>query len=167
MSEIQSSSEAMKETVDETTTKIEKFESTLIELSDGSNSIVHSSYQMENSIFIVLAKIDHILYKARAYNSLITLKPSLRKLDSHQCNLGQWYDGEGKERFANTDSYKKIATPHAIVHQNANTNFEFLTGDAERNTMKHSQKIISNFDKMESASEELFALMDKMLDESK
>lgn len=166
MSEIQSSSEAMKETVDATTIKIEEFESTLIELSDGSNNIVQSSHKMENNIFIVLAKIDHILYKARAYNSLITLQPILKAVDSHHCNLGIWYDGEGKERFSDTDSYVKIATPHNCVHKNANTNLSYLENDAQANTMKHAQDIISNFDKMEEASEELFALMDRMLEES-
>lgn len=35
---------------------------------------------MENSIFIVLAKIDHILYKARAYNSIMSLDPILKEM---------------------------------------------------------------------------------------
>ncbi|XXF42980.1 CZB domain-containing protein [Sulfurimonas sp. NW9] len=75
---------------------------------------------MENSIFIVLAKIDHILYKSRAYNSLISLKKVLKAVSSHECNLGKWYDHEGKERFSNTSAYPQIAQPHNIVHENAN-----------------------------------------------
>jgi len=35
---------------------------------------------MENSIFIVLAKIDYILYKARAYNSIMSLDPILKEM---------------------------------------------------------------------------------------
>jgi len=35
---------------------------------------------MENSIFIVLAKIDHILYKSRAYNSIMSLDPILKEM---------------------------------------------------------------------------------------
>jgi len=165
MNEIQSSSEVMKDTVDSTTSKIEAFEDTLVELSDGSNAIVTRSYQMENSVFIVLAKIDHILYKSRAYNSIMSLNQVLRILNSNECNLGVWYDGEGKERFSETSSYAKIGTPHNIVHTHANANMAFLGDNAEDDTIANADTIIANFDKMEKASEELFVLMDTMLEE--
>ena len=166
MNEIQSSSESMKDTVDASTRKIEEFEHTLVELSDGSSNIVNSSYMMENSVFVVLAKIDHILYKSRAYNSIMSLQPILKTVDSHHCNLGIWYDGEGKERFACTSSYSKIAAPHKIVHNNANTNLQFIEIDAEVTTLNNADKIVDNFDKMEDASAELFTLMDSMLEEA-
>ena len=167
MSEIQESSESMKVTVDGSTQKIEEFEGTLIELSDSSTNIVKKSYHMENSIFVVLAKIDHILYKSRAYNSLITLKKVLKAVDSHSCNLGKWYDSEGKERFSNTMSYAKIATPHNVVHTNANANLTYLdTPDPEANTLQHQNEILQSFENMEAASDELFILLDQMLAEA-
>ena len=166
MSEIQTSSENMKVTVDDSTKKIEEFEHTLIELSDGSTKIVESSYYMESSIFVVLAKIDHILYKSRAYNSIVILKPMLKEVSSHQCNLGKWYDGEGKDRFSDTPSFTKIAVPHKTVHTNTNTNLAFLHADADKKTLDNADIIIANFDKMEDASHELFDLMDAMLKES-
>jgi len=166
MNEIQGSSESMKETVDTSTRKIEEFEHTLVELSDSSNHIVESSYMMENNVFVVLAKIDHILYKSRAYNSLMSLQPILKAVDSHHCNLGVWYDGEGKSRFSCTSSYPKIAAPHKIVHNNANINLNFIQNDAESSTLENADTIVDNFDKMEEASAELFALMDAMLEES-
>jgi len=167
MSEIQESSENMKVTVDGSTQKIESFEDTLIQLSNGSNKIVEYSYYMENSIFVVLAKIDHILYKSRAYNSLISLKKVLNAVDSHSCNLGKWYDGEGQERFANTTAYPQMATPHNIVHINANSNLNYLDAeDAEESVIKNSDNIITSFEKMEAASEELFRLLDQMLRET-
>jgi len=167
MSEIQESSENMKATVDGSTQKIEDFEDTLVELSDSSNTIVRQSYHMENSIFVVLAKIDHILYKSRAYNSLITLQKVLKAVDSHSCNLGKWYDSEGKERFAQTSSYAKIATPHNIVHTNANNNLKYLdVQNPAKNTLDNKAEIVNNFENMEVASQELFELLDKMLQEA-
>ena len=167
MSEIQESSENMKVTVDTSTQKIEKFEDTLIELSKGSNEIVDQSYFMENSIFVVLAKIDHILYKSRAYNSLISLNKILKAVDSHSCNLGKWYDGEGKERFSKTSAYTQMAEPHNIVHTNANNNLLYIDEkDPETAVITNSDKIIESFDKMEVASEKLFALLDQMLHET-
>ena len=167
MNEIQTSSENMKTTVDASTSKIGAFEGTLEELSDSSTKIVDYSYHMENSVFIVLAKIDHILYKSRAYNSIISLKPILKAQSTHECSLGEWYDNEGKRRFSYTDSYARISKPHSIVHQNANENLKQLEGDADLNTLKDADRIISNFELMEEASDELFTLMDRMLDESK
>ena len=166
MNEIQSSSEDMKVIVNDSAQKIEQFESTLTELSNNSTEIVGKSYHMENSVFVVLGKIDHILYKSRAYNSIISLTQVLKPVSSHQCNLGLWYDGEGKERFSRTSTYAKIASPHDIVHKNANANLAHLEGDADANTLANAQTIIKNFEEMEKASEELFVLLDTMVHES-
>ena len=165
MTEIQSSSESMKETVEKSTKQINDFENTLFKLRDSSSEIVNYSYGMENSIFVILAKIDHILYKFRTYNSIITLKQTQEILSMHECSVGHWYYDEGKRRFSNTSSYSKIEAPHRVVHDNANQNLEYLKKDA--NILTHSKEIIENFDNLESASKEFFTLLDSMLIESK
>jgi methyl-accepting chemotaxis protein len=167
MSDIQMSSEAMNSVVEQSTERIYKFEEILTQLSSNSSSIVKSSYGMENSIFIVLAKMDHILYKARAYNSIVTAEQVLSVVDHHGCRLGKWYDGEGKERFGATTTYPQFSLPHATVHKNANTNMKFLdASDPMANILMHKVEIIDNFHEMEKASGELFTLMDNMLKES-
>jgi methyl-accepting chemotaxis protein len=166
MNEIQTSSEAMKITVEGSARKINSFEETLQQLSSSSAQIVNYSYGMENSVFVVLAKIDHILYKSRAYNSIVTLKKILPSSNPHECRLGKWYDGEGKRRFSATTAYSKMAAPHAIVHNNANKNLDFLEKNPTA-VVGHSDEIIKNFNEMEHASLELFAQMDTMLEESK
>jgi len=166
MNEIQESSSGMKVTVDGSTKKINEFEETLIKLSDNSLKMVGYSYGMENSIFIVLAKLEHILYKSRVYNSIISLHKMLDVQDTHECELGAWYRGEGKRRFATTKAYKLIAGPHEVVHKNANHNLAFIDNEPEINTLKNSQKIIDNFDVMESASSQMFTLLDQMLQET-
>ena len=42
----------------------------------------------------------------------------------------------------------------------------YLEGDSEKNTIQNTETIIKNFEAMESASTELFALMDTMLRET-
>ena len=125
------------------------------------------SSDLENSVFVVLAKLDHILYKSRTYNSIVSLKHLLEAENTHECDLGHWYDNEGKERFSDTTSYAKISAPHHIVHTNANKNLTYLDGDAAHDTLDNSCEIIDNFDEMEVASTELFTLLDSMLQESK
>jgi methyl-accepting chemotaxis protein len=166
MSEIQSSAEEMNEVVDRASQSINGFEGTLIALNESSSGIVSSSRTMENSSFIVLAKIDHILYKARAYNSVMMCEHKLATMDSHQCRLGKWYDGEGKERFGHTRSYEQMKLPHTVVHQNANDNLAFID-KGEDMVLKHGAQIVSNFKDMEKASEQLFTFMDKMLEETR
>ena len=163
MNEIQESSSSMKTTVERSTDKINGFEDTLIELSQNSLKMVNYSYGMENSIFIVLAKLEHILYKSRVYNSIISLSKMLKTQDTHECELGLWYEKEGRRRFSETTAYKQIAIPHEIVHKNANNNLAFINQEPEITTLQNSQKIIANFDAMESSSSEMFALLDEML----
>jgi methyl-accepting chemotaxis protein len=167
MSDIHTSSEEMLVTVSNSTQKMNDFQGTLSDLNDNSNNIVNYSYSMENSVFIVLAKIEHILYKYRAYSSIITLNQTLSRLTTNECHLGKWYDGEGKRRFSYTDSYKKVATPHKVVHDKANKNLEYLEKDSQKCTLDNANEIINNFDVMEEASKELFNIMDRMLIESK
>ncbi len=164
MHDIQSSSESMTEVVEKSSEQIIGFEDTLIKLNQNSSGIVDSSYRMENSVFVVLAKIDHIIYKARAYNSILNGKQELQVLNSRECRLGKWYEDEGKRRFGATASYGKMAGPHNTVHIHANNNMQFIT-DSETSCIDHEDEIVRNFEKMEDASRELFVLMDSMIAE--
>lgn len=164
MSDIQTSAEEMNHVVERSSSSIITFENTLIQLNEGSSKIVNSSHAMENSSFIVLAKIDHILYKARAYNSIMVCDHKLQTIDSHQCRLGKWYDGEGKDRFSKAKSYELMRIPHEAVHKNANKNLTYIN-HGEEYLVDHGSDIISNFKEMEEASEQLFLLMDNVLTE--
>ncbi|MFA7610820.1 MAG: methyl-accepting chemotaxis protein, partial [Sulfurimonas sp.] len=165
MSEIQTSSDNMKQTVEGSTQKINGFEDTLIELSENSSKIVDFSYRMENSIFIVLAKLDQILFKSRAYNSIISLKNVVPSKAGDKCRLGEWCSEEGEARFARTQSFAKLEAPRVSVSKKVHENLSFLEKDAQEQTLKNSDKIIENFDEMEKVSSELFELLDTMLKE--
>lgn len=166
MSDIQTSAEAMTEIVSTSAQEINGFDDTLQELSNNANNIVTSSYMMENSIFVVLAKIDHILYKSRAYTSLLLNEHALSEVNHHNCRLGKWYDEEGKRRFSDAPSFARIETPHKIVHTNANKNLSYVTEHKDNTYLDHSEEIIENFKGMEQASEELFVLLDAIVVEA-
>ncbi|MBE0515358.1 methyl-accepting chemotaxis protein [Sulfurimonas sp.] len=165
MSEIQTSSDNMKQTVEGSTNKISGFENTLVELSENSSKIVDYSYGMENSIFIVLAKLDQILFKSRAYNSIISLKNVVPSKEGDKCRLGEWCSDEGKRRFSNTASFAKLDLPRITISKKVHENLSYLEKNAEIETIKNADKIIKNFDEMEKVSSEVFELLDKMLKE--
>ena len=165
MHEIEKSAQEMNEVVMQSSKKIFDFETTLINLSKTSSLIVSSSYMMENSIFIVLTKIDHMIYKSRAYNSLMRCEEKLLSIDVNHCSLGKWYNTEGKRRFGKTLSFEKMKAPHEIVHKLTNKNLVFVKEKNAQTCLKHSNEIINNFKEMEVASHELFSLMDNLIPE--
>ena len=165
MSDIEKSATEMNHVVESSTNQIHAFEKTLVQLNETSSNIVSSSYMMENSVFIVLAKIDHIIYKSRAYNSLMRCEPRLEVLSTQQCSIGQWYNDEGRRRFGKTASYAQMSRPHEIVHERANKNLQYIKDTSGRLCIANATEILTNFREMEDASTELFVLMDNLIKE--
>lgn len=165
MSDIEKSATDMNHVVESSTNQIHAFEKTLVQLNETSSNIVSSSYMMENSVFIVLAKIDHIIYKSRAYNSLMRCEPRLEVLSTQQCSIGQWYNDEGRRRFGKTASYAQMSRPHEIVHERANKNLQYIKDTSGRLCIANATEILTNFREMEDASTELFVLMDNLIKE--
>jgi len=166
MNDIQSSSEHMSSVVENSSEKITEFESTMIELNESSNKIVDYSYNMENSTFVILAKIDHIVYKSNAYTTVITAEELLQTSTHHECRLGKWYDEEGVRRFSDSPSFKQIPAVHKIVHDNANYNVAYIADGIEDSHVPYGDEVIEKFKAMEEASQRLFTLLDNVILES-
>ncbi|AWK62376.1 methyl-accepting chemotaxis transmembrane sensory protein [Helicobacter cinaedi PAGU611] len=82
----------------------------------------HSTFNLSNRIFCVLAKLDHIVFKNNLYSYIFGLADSFNCVDHHNCRLGKWYfEGEGKAVFANTQGYKALDAFHMGVHTEAIT----------------------------------------------
>ena len=165
MHHIEESADGMYQIALESSKKVRKFEETLINLNETSSEIVNSSYMMENSLFIVLAKIDHILYKSGAYNSLMRCEPRLKIMNTKECSIGKWYEGEGKRRFSKTQSLALMNEPHHLIHELVNKNLSYMGDKNGSECLRNSSQIIENFKKMENASSKLFVLMDNLLKE--
>lgn len=163
MDEIERSAEEMNHVVDASSTKIQHFGTTLIQLSDSSSQIVTDSYMMENRVFIVMAKIDQILYKSRTYNSLMRCQPLQNIVDAEQSVLGKWYNNEGKRRFGKTANYVQLDAVLKSVYANANTNLGFVADQNISNCLRNKDQILTQCKAMETASEELFHLLDNVL----
>ncbi len=137
---------------------------TLIESSTAeANSNAKISALVENTNFITLVKLDHIVYKTVAYSAIMNEKSeNLVKSNHTSCRLGKWYSGIGKEKYSTTKAYPKIEEPHKVVHENVHKNMNYLD---DGTTLSNRDEIIKNFTEMESASMKLFDLLDNMLDE--
>jgi len=154
-------SQQLNSIAEQSTASVATLYSSLAQFNTTSESVLSSSRLMKNKNFIVLAKIDHILFKAEALQCVQS--ECTKDFDNHNsCRFGTWYNGEGQSQFGHSKSFKKIIKPHAIVHDSVLDTFATLKDDE---VLKHEVHIKQNFVNMENASDELFDLMDSMLDE--
>jgi hypothetical protein len=125
-----------------------------------------SVYEVEaisNTIFINLAKLDHVIYKNNLYQLLFGENNEFNPVDHTQCRLGKWYDtGLGKSEFGFVKSYGALNSPHAVVHTEANSLAEECAGNA---VTCSKEKIETKIVNIEAASQEVFEILDRMLEE--
>ncbi|OYY92410.1 MAG: chemotaxis protein [Hydrogenophilales bacterium 28-61-23] len=118
--------------------------------------------------FTSLVKVDHMIYKQRAYSALNGESKGDNAqaimVDHHNCRLGKWYESIGLERFGAMPSFKALERPHARVHDSVHLMQASLDKGWEHDL--HIQKTI--YDAMqatEEASHEVMVLIDKMVQE--
>jgi methyl-accepting chemotaxis protein len=163
--EIHSNSEDMNEIAQDSSESISSFRQTLYMFNEDAKKAAIQTTAIENTTFITLAKIDHIIFKSNAYKSIANGKTETQFSDHHNCRLGKWYDtGAGKERFSHLASYGKMLPPHETVHNIVLSNMKYIEG--EDKTIHHQDAILSSFEEMEKQSQLLFTLMDNLNKES-
>lgn len=141
-----------------------RFEDALRAFNTDANSTADISYKLENKIFTILAKIDHIVYKTNAYSAVLNEKVDMHFGDHEECRLGKWYiDPSTQQRFHNTQSFPKINESHKDVHRYVLENMQALKNGYTTDTIS---LFINNFKKMEDASTTLFKLLDATIQES-
>jgi methyl-accepting chemotaxis protein len=116
--------------------------------------------------FASLVKVDHIIYKQRAY-ALINdpgndeFKKAV-DVDHHNCRLGYWYEGEGKEVFGSSSSFRSLSAPHSKVHESMQRMVKQLDQGWERNPAIQDS-ICEALDCAEKASLEVMHMMDQIV----
>ncbi len=162
--DIQTNSEQISEIADASATVINEFETTFEGFAGTASESAEVAIAIQNKLYPTLVKVDHIVFKSRAYSTVLEGDSSAEFADHHHCRMGKWYDAAGKERFGFTKSYKAMDVPHKTVHDSVFSNLEFVR---EAATLKgdNPASIVKNFETMENASTKLFVLLDGMVDE--
>jgi methyl-accepting chemotaxis protein len=159
----------IKQTAEVSSESIKQFE---VGFEETMNSVIdiHSKLDKARDLcFTSLVKVDHSVYMQNAYMTITTGCDSPEgkavSVDSHNCRLGKWYDnGRGYEIFRNTQSYKKLSEPHALVHNNIHKVVEILRQDWQHDVGLHT-KLINNFEKAEAASMGVLHTIENMLED--
>jgi len=154
--EVSKIAHATKNHTDDLKTKIISFEK------NATRSMFEVSH-LSDKIFASLAKIDHVIYKNNVYALLFGEKNEFKATTHHECRLGTWYEkGIGKEEFSVTPSYGKLENPHAKVHEIAN---RLATECGSDKAICSKAEIEAMVKEIESASGNVFATLDAMVDE--
>ena len=144
----------------EITNLIEEFYQRLDYTNTKSSSAIKRVFGTNDQIFMSLAKLDHILWKVNTYLSILSKKEVFQFVDHHNCRLGKWYEqGDGAKSFSGTFSYKKLETPHSVVHNGTRKIFDLIHHGID---MPRLQAAV---DEMEEGSRGVFELLDQMLAE--
>jgi methyl-accepting chemotaxis protein len=159
---IQSNSERINDIANASEESINSFESTLQSFNTDANETANIAFNMENHLFITLAKIDHIVYKTRAYTAILHERLQ-EEFGTHQeCRLGKWYEsGMGKERFGCAKTYPLVEEPHKTVHEAVHNNMHILA-EGGGFQAHETVSLVANFKAMEEASKKLFELLNKL-----
>ena len=114
--------------------------------------------------FASLVKVDHVVYKQRAYVLIGNANNEEYKeavsVDHNNCRLGKWYAGIGKDVFGGTAAYRNLLEPHRKVHECVHLMVGQLDQGWERNPA--IQDCI--YDVLDGAEKASFDVM-KMLDQ--
>lgn len=142
---------------------MDNFASSMIVLDENVTQASKLTTQIEDQFFMMLAKMDHIIFKENTYIAMIYNKNSNFFKHADECRLGKWYADFGKKRFGQTQAFTAMNAPHIKVHNIVQRNLEFL--DTQSSQIEKTSEIVANFKEMESASQELFQCLDIMKDQ--
>jgi len=116
--------------------------------------------------FASLVKVDHVIYKQRAYALINDPDHDEFKravdVDHRGCRLGKWYEGDGKEWFGNSPSYRSLLAPHSKVHESIQFMVKQLGQGWERNPAIQDS-ICDALDGAEKASVDVMQMMDQIV----
>ena len=96
--EIDERSSAMETISSASSEKLNRFQASLSGLQNRTIEIDNDSTDVLYSVFVVLVKLDHLLFKSRGYKTVFLNRVDDEFADHHGCRLGKWYDnGLGKD----------------------------------------------------------------------
>lgn len=141
-------------------TRISTFSTKIQSANTISHEISYKVLKTNDQVFMSLAKLDHIIWKANTYLSIMNHEPVFNYVDHHNCRLGKWYEqGDGHKSFSNVFSYRKLNDPHAKVHQGTKKILDIIQMKKDFN----NDEITPFIEEMEMGSNGVFQVLDEML----
>ena len=163
--EVHEHSQAMEKLSHTSHAQMDVFQEKMQVLSTNSTIISQENKDVTYAVFMVLSKLDHLLFKANGYKTVFTGEATGHFASDNECRLGKWYfEGSGKEKFGKCASYAKMATPHKEVHDSIKKAVDCVK---KGTCTQESQNVMSYFNDAENASIKVVENLNAMLEEEK
>ncbi|SFV60398.1 Methyl-accepting chemotaxis protein [hydrothermal vent metagenome] len=132
-SEIQDTADIFRNSTESIYATLNKFFEEADLIIQNSKHIKDITENIASEIGVGTGKIDHILFKLRAYNTFINDQRS-EMLDENQCRFNRWFSTEAKKIIQNdTKTINDVQRYHSIVHKKAIQAVEkWLDGEYEK-----------------------------------
>ena len=89
--------------------KLDEFKNILTQLIGNAENIRSDNEKIAHELFANMAKLDHMLYKNKAYASAFEGRADHQLVSHTDCNLGKWYAGTGYETFGKKEAYRALS----------------------------------------------------------
>ncbi|MCI4406543.1 MAG: CZB domain-containing protein, partial [Sulfuricurvum sp.] len=163
--EIYERSSAMESISAMSSEKLEQFRATLVNLGSRTKVIENDSTNVLYSVFMVLVKLDHLLFKVKGYKSVFSNKVDDEFVDHHHCRLGKWAEGgKGSQIFGNTPSFRKLEAPHKSVHDNIIAAVKCVSAGT---CLQEAKNVMTYFKDAENGSCDIISTLNAMLIEER
>ncbi|MBY0578493.1 MAG: CZB domain-containing protein [Burkholderiales bacterium] len=158
----------MRESANASQAVIAQMEARFTQFHESASQTMTNADYVHDLSFSSLVKVDHVMYKQRAYVVIDGQNEECMRaigVDHNNCRLGKWYnEGEGRQLFGNLSSYGALLAPHAKVHGSVHAMTKLMDGPWQTNQALQD-KIIDAMEEAESASREVMDLIGRLVDE--
>ena len=161
---IQTYAENINNTAEKSNNTMKIFASTMSDFNTNLLSVTKASNKGSFSIFMEAFKIEHIMYKSRAYSAIINehISDELLNKDYKNCDFGKWYYTKGEELFGDIDIYKKMGEEHKKFHEAIEKNLSLIEYGETISKLENRESIIKKFKEAEEHCEKMFLFMDQL-----
>jgi len=163
--EVHEHSQAMEKLSHSSHEQMDIFQEKMQVLTENSTVISRENKDVTYAVFMVLGKLDHLLFKANGYKTVFTGEATGHFASDNECRLGKWYfNGTGKEKFGKCQSYSKMATPHKAVHDSIKKAVDCVKNGT---CTQEAQNVMTYFNNAEEESMKVVESLNAMLQEEK
>jgi len=152
-------SEKVAEFTEESSGKLDEFKQSLTQLVSNAKTIKSDNEIIAKDLFMNISKLDHMIFKFAAYNSIFEAKVSDQVTDHNSCNFGKWYQTEGKKAFSGNTNFSEIAQPHKKLHDNIHKAMEIVTS---KECLDNADEVVELFAQTEKESDAFFELLNRL-----
>ena len=157
------SSQKMTEIAQESSHTIENFKDVVVKVNKDAVATLAYTNIINDKLFLTLQKLNHIIFKNKAYSSIFHGQLKEKLPDYTGCEFGKWYYSKGVELFKDFDAFRKIEEPHKEIHQYILDALQFV--DGEDRVLEYKNRVIEDFRKAEEAADKLFKHLDKLAED--